>query len=83
MRDWTDTLRIQSAKYNISTMKDDKINDRWGIFKSLETEILSFKKKVREFGENIVTFVVHTLSKEDLLYVLQAAFGVFESFLYC
>jgi hypothetical protein len=69
MQDLADATRIQDARYNLDSLRDEALNERWGNYKILELEIKHFIKKVQSFGEKIVTFVVKLPNGEDLLYV--------------
>ncbi len=69
MQDLADAARIKAAKYNIDALKDEHINNRWGSYKTLESEIKSFEKKLQDLGQEVVKFVVQKLKEDDLLCV--------------
>ncbi len=73
MLDLSDATRIKDANYNLDSLKDENLNNRWGSYKLLEIEISSFEKRVRKFGEDVVSFVVQTLLRDDLLCARPAA----------
>ena len=73
MLDLSDATRIKDAHYNLDSLKDENLNNRWGSYKLLEIEIASFERRVRKFGEDVVSFVVHTLLGDDLLCARPAA----------
>ena len=73
MLDLSDATRIKDANYNLDSLKDENLNNRWGSYKLLEIEIASFERRVRKFGEDVVSFVVHTLLGDDLLCARPAA----------
>ena len=79
MRDLVDAIRIQDAKFNLDSLMDESLNERWGNYKILELEIKHFIKKIQSFGEKIVTFVVKLPNGEDLLYVRFAFVAAFFS----
>jgi hypothetical protein len=70
MQDLADTARIQDAKYNLDLLRDEALNERWGSYKILESEIKHFIRKVQSFGERIVALIVTLPNGEDLLYVV-------------
>jgi hypothetical protein len=69
MQDLSDVARIKVGNCNLDSLKDENLNNRWGGYKILEIEITSFERRVRKFGEDVVSFVVSTLVRDDLLCV--------------